>query len=244
MEFTYPQLAAILAIFVWSGFVRSGIGFGGAALALPLLLFVKNNPLFWLPIIATHLLFFTTITSGGRLKRIDWVFVKYSMSWLFIPKLLGVIGLLSLPNSWMVIFVFCISAFYAMTWLLQREIRSQSPWVDRLLLIVGGYVSGASLVGAPLIAAVAIRHIELKQYRDTLFVLWFLLVMIKMTAFIVVGVDLHWQWSIMLLLPAGLGHVIGLRVHDYMLQGDPVLVKRVLGAGLLSVSLVGLWQFL
>ena len=58
MDFSTAQLIAISAIFVWSGFVRAGLGFGGAALALPLLLMVIDQPLFFLPIIATHLLIF------------------------------------------------------------------------------------------------------------------------------------------------------------------------------------------
>ena len=34
------QLLATALIFIWSGFVRSGLGFGGAALGLPFLLLV------------------------------------------------------------------------------------------------------------------------------------------------------------------------------------------------------------
>ncbi|MFK7862332.1 MAG: hypothetical protein AB8B64_26225 [Granulosicoccus sp.] len=39
------KLLAIAAGFDWSGFVRSGLGFGGAALTLPLLLLVHNDVL-------------------------------------------------------------------------------------------------------------------------------------------------------------------------------------------------------
>ncbi|HEB77438.1 MAG TPA: sulfite exporter TauE/SafE family protein, partial [Methylothermaceae bacterium] len=65
MDFTAGQWAAILLIFLWSGFVRTGIGFGGAALGLPLLLLVEDEPLLWLPIIGIHLLVFTSLTAGG-----------------------------------------------------------------------------------------------------------------------------------------------------------------------------------
>lgn len=242
MEFSVSQWGVIGLIFIWSGFVRSGIGFGGAALGLPLLLLVEDDPLLFLPIIGIHLLVFTTLTAGSRLKHIDWGFVRYSMGWMIIPKLIGVIGLLSLPSRWMVIFVFSISAFYAVNWILAREIRSRSDWVDRFLLVVGGYVSGASLVGAPLIAAVAIHRVVITSYRDTLFVLWFMLVIIKMSAFVVAGVDLQLQWALLLLLPAAIGHVIGLRFHDRLVSGDTAKVKQLLGVGLLLVSLFGLSQ--
>lgn len=244
MDFTSGQWVAILLIFIWSGFVRTGIGFGGAALGLPLLLLVEEEPLLWLPIIGIHLLVFTSITAGGRLRNIDWPFVRWSMGWMIVPKIVGVIGLLSLPTRWMVIFVFSISAAYAVSWIVQRQVAVNTPWFDRALLVLGGYVSGASLVGAPLIAAVAIRKVPLTRYRDTLFVLWFLLVCIKMSAFLVVGVDLHLGWALALLLPAGIGHVVGLRFHERLVHGDARKTRRVLGVGLLAVSLAGLVQML
>ena len=240
VNFSEAQWAAIVVIFVWTGFVRSGIGFGGAALGLPLLLLVEEAPLFFLPIIGIHLLVFTSLTAGGRLRNIDWRFVRGSMGWMIVPKIAGVVGLLSLPTRWMVVFVFSVTAAYAISWIARREIRSESVWLDRLLLVVGGYISGASLVGAPLIAAVAIHKVDLKRYRDTLFVLWFLLVTIKMTAFKIAGVDLQWQAALMLLGPAAVGHVIGLRFHDRLVGQSAGQVKRWLGVGLLAVSAIGL----
>ena len=244
LDFSLHQWVAIVVIFACTGFVRSGIGFGGAAIGLPLLLLVENAPLVFLPVIGLHLLVFTTLTAGGRLENIDWGFVRRSMGWMIVPKILGVIGLLSLPTRWMVIFVFSITAAYAVSWIAQREIRSRSAWFDRVLLLIGGYVSGASLVGAPLIAAVAIREVELRRYRDTLFVLWFLLVVIKMSAFAVAGVDLQVEMGLWLLAPAAVGHVIGLRFHEHMISGNSVQVKRWLGSGLLLVSMAGLMQTL
>ncbi|MGB2517237.1 MAG: sulfite exporter TauE/SafE family protein, partial [Pseudomonadales bacterium] len=110
------------------------------------------------------------------------------------------------------------------------------------LLAVGGYFSGVSLVGAPVIVAVAVRQIPPASYRDTLFVLWFMLVMIKMLAFVVTGIDLQWQWAGLLLLPTALGHFIGLRMHDYLVHRKPEKMRQVLGAGLLATSGLGLYQ--
>jgi uncharacterized membrane protein YfcA len=243
MDFSTTQLIAISVIFVWSGFVRAGLGFGGAALALPLLLIVLDQPLFFLPIIATHLLIFSSITAGRGLKNIDRAFLKESLRWMIIPKLAGVIGLLSLPNDWMVWIIYAITGFYAITWIIKWEIRSQSPWVDRLLFIIGGYFSGVSLIGAPLIVAVAVRKMAIDAYRDTLFVLWFILVVIKMLAFAIAGVDLQWQWSLVLLLPTTLGHLMGLRFHQQMLKRDPQVVRQWLGACLLGIIGMALWQY-
>ncbi|BBI70547.2 hypothetical protein HAALTHF_05350n [Vreelandella aquamarina] len=67
----------------------------------------------------------------------------------------------------------------------------------------GGYVSGTSLIGAPLIVSVFATHVAKEQLRDTMFVLWFILVVIKMVSFVIAGVDLqliHQLW----LLPCAL----------------------------------------
>lgn len=244
MDFNNTELMLISGIFVWSGFVRAGLGFGGAALGLPLMLLVKDQPLFFLPIVATHLLFFSGITTGLRFKHVDQQFLRQSLTWMIIPKLIGVIGLLSLPTYWMVIFIYAITGFYAITWVIKWEIKSQSPWADRLLYILGGYFSGASLIGAPLIVAVAVRKMPLSAYRDTLFVLWFILVSIKLLAFAIAGVDLQWQWSLMLLLPTALGHMLGLKFHQQMLKRDAKVVRQWLGVGLLAIICVALWTYL
>src|SRR5690606_5354791 len=73
------QYAAIALLFVWSGFVRSGLGFGGAALTLPLLLLVVDNPVVFLPIIAVHLLVFGFFTVGTRFDHVDYRFLLRSM---------------------------------------------------------------------------------------------------------------------------------------------------------------------
>ena len=244
MDFSTAQLIAISAIFVWSGFVRAGLGFGGAALGLPLMLLVADQPLFFLPIVATHLLIFSGITTGLRFKHVDRKFLRESLTWMIIPKLIGVIGLLSLPTEWMVIFIYAITGFYAVTWIIKWEINSQSPWVDRLLYILGGYFSGTSLIGAPLIVAVAVRKMAISAYRDTLFVLWFILVVIKLLAFAIAGVDLQWQWSLALLIPTACGHMLGLKFHRQMLKRDPQVVRQWLGICLLGIISIALWQYL
>jgi len=155
------------------------LGFGGAALALPLLLHVYDKPLVLVPIIGTHLLFFTTITMYNRLHNVNWGILGKVLVVLLIPKVAGLIGLLSLPNNWLVILVFAITLFYGATWLFNYTIKSQSKSVDFVLLMIGGYVSGTSLIGAPMMVAVMGRYISKFQLRDTLFVLWMVLVIMK-----------------------------------------------------------------
>jgi len=237
--FSNYQLAAVALIFVWTGFVRTGLGFGGAALGLPLMLFVQNSPLFWLPIIGVHLLFFSGLTLLNRLHNVDWRYLRYSSLYIIPPAILGVFGLLNLPMFWLNCFIYSITLFYGLIWLLNRVIKSRHLWADRLLLILGGYIAGTSLTGAPLMVAVYMRNVGKHQLRDTLFVLWFVLVSIKMATFLALSVDLHFQTAVIFLPLAAIGHFLGLKAHHVILRND-LLFKRWIGGGLVIVSLLGL----
>ena len=240
LHFDLTQILLIGLIFLWTGFVRTGLGFGGAALGLPLMLFIDNQPLLWLPMIGSHLLFFSGLTLGTRLNNIDWAYLRRSSVYIIPAALVGVFGLLNLPTLWLLVFIYSVTLFYAFIWVMNWSVRSHSPWVDKLLLVLGGYIAGTSLTGAPLMVAVYMRNVAKDQLRNTLFVLWFILVAIKMTAFAVVGVDLHLMSALVLLPIAAVGHVIGLKTHDVILRNDQHF-KRVIGVGLMVVSILGLW---
>ena len=243
MVFSSLELAIISLIFVWIGFVRTGLGFGGAVLGLPLLMLVGGSPIDWLPIIGIHLLFFSAIALVNALKTIDWSYLKKSLPWILPSKIIGVIGLISLPPTVMTLIVYSITFFYALTWVMNFNIASREGWVSRVLLILGGYISGTSLNGAPLLVAVYMQNIDIKKLRNTLFVLWFLLVTIKMGAFVIVDVYINWQFSLMLIPVAALGHFIGLKVHDRIIENDTQF-KRWMGGVLILICLAGLSKVL
>lgn len=253
--FSLQQILLIGLVFVWGGFVRSGLGFGGAVLSLPFLLLIHDDPIFFLPIICVHLLFFSTITIlPPYLKRwfssqtptvtaqstINWYYLKRCLAIIIIPKLIGVLGLVSLPSHILTGIIFCIVALYAMSYILNKPFISKNKVLDVIFLIVGGYVSGTSLIGAPLIIAVVAKYVDKRQFRDTLFVLWFVLVLIKMSTFIYWGIDLQLQQQIWLLPCAAIGHVMGLYCHEKLLQGDQIIFYRLLGFMLLIVSIFGI----
>ena len=243
MVFSSLELAIISLIFVWIGFVRTGLGFGGAVLGLPLLMLVGGSPIDWLPIIGIHLLFFSAIALVNALKTIDWSYLKKSLPWILPSKIIGVIGLISLPPTVMTLIVYSITFFYALTWAMNFNIASREGWVSRVLLILGGYISGTSLNGAPLLVAVYMQNIDIKKLRNTLFVLWFLLVTIKMGAFVIVDVYINWQFSLMLIPVAALGHFIGLKVHDRIIENDTQF-KRWRGGVLILICLAGVSKVL
>ncbi len=214
------QLSLIALIFIWTGFVRTGLGFGGAALGLPLMLFINDQPLFWLPIIGLHLLFFSSLTLRTRLRHVDWPYLLYSLRYIIPPALVGVFGLLQLPNLWLLVFIYSVTLFYGVLWFLNWNIHSDKPWVDRLLLLLGGYVAGTSLTGAPLMVAVYLRNVAMPLLRNTLFVLWFILVSLKLSTFAVLGVELQWQAALLLLPVAAIGHYLGLQTHERILKNE------------------------
>lgn len=255
-ELATYQYALIGLIFVWSGFVRSGLGFGGAVLSLPFLLLVHDEPLVFLPLIAVHLLFFSSLTialnnrhaisrgADGAAGTVDWRYLRRILAIMIVPKLIGVVGLITLPGGVLSAIIFIIVSIYALTYIFNRPFRSRSPVVDVLFLVLGAYISGTSLIGAPLIIAVMAQHVERARLRDTLLALWFIMVGIKLAAFIWAGVDLQLVHHVWLLPCAAIGHVIGLRVHNKLLQAETPTFFRVVGVVLLTVSALGMWQSL
>lgn len=238
-DFSITQFIFLAVIFIWTGFVRTGLGFGGAALGLPLLLFVYDEPIYWLPIIGSHLLFFSGLTLTTRLANVDYAYLKKAALIIVPFSLVGVFGLISFPSEWLVLFIYSVSLFYAVLWLMGLAVSSSNIWVDRFLLAVGGYVAGVSLTGAPLMVAVFMRNVAMAKLRNTLFVLWFSIVSMKMLTFIILGVDVQFLAALCLVPVAYIGHLLGLKAHEYIMQNDK-LFKRVVGGGLVLVSSLGL----
>lgn len=257
-DLSLVQLVLIGLIFVWSGLVRSGLGFGGSVMALPFLLLILNEPLVFLPIISIHLLFFAGLTvwqnnratlMGGveaeADSTVDWPYLWKALAIMVVPKLLGVLGVIVLPNTIMTAIIYLIVGAYSVSYILDKPLKSKNRVIDTFFLMLGGYISGVSLIGAPLIISVFVNHVAKHKLRDTLFVLWIILVAIKMTAFGFAGVDLQLEHQLWLLPCAAVGHIIGLRIHQWLLNSDTKVFLRVVGVALLIISGIGLitsWQ--
>jgi len=239
MELSIIQIIFTLLIFCWTGFVRSGLGFGGAALGLPFMLLVGGSPIDWLPLIGLHLLFFSGTYIIRTLKDIDWLYLKKSLFWIIPTKIIGVIGLLSLAPNVMTYIVYFITMGYALMWLLNLNISTKNKSLERILLLLGGYISGTSLSAAPIIATVYIHNVVKEKFRNTLFVLWFILVTIKMTAFVLVDVYIDWKFAIYLLPAAAIGHYLGLKMHDKIIAKYQTF-KYYMAGGLLIVCVIGM----
>src|SRR5690606_25500656 len=124
----------------------------------------------YLALIGVHLLFFTSltfiqtsITSRGDKKvlaNVDWAYLRIALAIMIVPKLIGVFGLLTLPTQVMSTIIFSIVAVYSLSYILNRPFQSNNKLVEWIFLMLGGYISGTSLIGAPLIVAVFARHVE------------------------------------------------------------------------------------
>lgn len=238
-EFSLVELGLIVLIFIWSGFVRSGLGFGGAALSLPLLLIIYDNPLYWLPIIGAQLLLFSALTLRTRITNVDWMALRKTSVYILPAKLAGVFGLISLPALWLVILIYTITLVYGVLWMFNLKIRGGKGWVANLFLVIGGYFSGTSLTGAPPIVAVFTQLVKTSQLRDTLFGLWFILVVIKLATLAMFDIDLQFVSTLLLTPIAFIGHIIGMKAHQYLLNNAEVF-RRALGGALIGICLLGL----
>lgn len=246
------EYAAVGLLFIWSGFVRSGLGFGGAVLSLPFLLMIREEPLLWLPMISLHLLFFSALTviqahrsqpdnaTGNAGGTVHWAFLRYALPLMIVPKMLGVVGVITLPGTLISGFIFCLVTLYGASYLFDKPFRSGSARFDAVIMLIGGYVSGTSLIAAPLIVPIAASRVPREQLRDTLFVLWFILVGIKLLAFVATGIALQLLPALALLPCATIGHLIGLRFHRYSLRADAKVFYRYMGGALMVVSMIGL----
>lgn len=263
------QLSLIALCFVWSGFVRSGMGFGGSVLSLPFLLLILNDPLVFLPIISVQMLFFSAFIGvqskwhryrkkraqyhqggqgelscsehvQGEPTSINWAFLKYAIPIMLVPKIIGVAGLIVLPGELISMLILIIITGYSVSYLLRRPIKSPGGWGDTLLLVMGGYVSGTSLIAAPLVVPVAASRMPPFQLRNTLLMLWFVMVAIKLAAFLASGVDLQLRHHLWLLPCAWIGHVMGERFHRYSLRAGTETFMSYVGGGLMIVSIAGI----
>lgn len=256
---TITQYLLIALIFVWSGFVRSGLGFGGVVLALPLLLLIVRDPLVFLPIIALHLIIFSffimrksqikqkNIQNNAEIKTarigsINWGYLIYALKIMIIPYIIGLLGLLNFPPKITSIFIFVIVLIYACGYVINRPIVMKNKFVEALFLAMGGYVSGSSLAGAPLIIPVFATNVPKEQLRDSLFVIWVTVTSIKFASFVVYGINLQLIHQLWLFPCALIGHILGEYFHNKLVLAETKTFFRVIGSGLIVVSLIGLGQ--
>ncbi len=244
VELTPFVVTGLALCFLWSGFIRSGLGFGGLVLTLPFALMVVDSPLDIMPLAIVHAFVVGVSTVVLRFNNVDWLQL-WRMFWIMaIPVGLGLFGLITIPEYWLLILVFGVVLTYSLNYIRPFIRLKGGRWSDTATLMLGGYLSGLALIGSPLIVAVAGHRIERHRLRDSLLALWVILSPPKLVILFYSGVDLHldWQWW---LLPVNLaGHLLGMKFHDHLLNLRSGVFYRWLGLMLVVVVLFGITRVL
>ena len=197
-----------------------------------------------MPLAIVHVFVVGVSTMIFRFRNVDWMELLRMIRVMAIPVLLGLFGLITIPENWLLLLVFGVMLGYSVNYIYPFIQLREGGWSNTLVLMLGGYLSGLALIGSPLIVAVAGHRIERHRLRDSLLALWVILSPPKLAVLFYSGVDLHldWQWW---LLPVNLiGHLLGMKFHDHLLQLRSESFYRWLGFVLMVVVLVGIFRVL
>lgn len=140
MEFTTFSVIVLLIAFVWSGFVRSGLGFGGAGLMYPIAFLAIDSVVFIVPIVGVQLLIFSGITLAlGGYKKVDWS-TTLKLTLAIMPAyLVGVFGLLNFPEFWLLMLVYMFILLYSLGYMLDYQLKP-SAWLNLPIITLGAYI--------------------------------------------------------------------------------------------------------
>jgi hypothetical protein len=161
-----------------------------------------------------------------------------------LSKLAGAVGLLILPSNQTALLIYLLVALYAIRYIIDRPLKSTSKIADAVFLVLGTYVSGISLIGAPPVIPVELRHVTISEFRNTMFVVWWVLVSIKLVALDSAGNNLQITAALMLLPFAGVSHALGIRFHQHVMERGSEHFSRLISGVLLAMSAAGLTQLL
>ncbi|MFK7862333.1 MAG: hypothetical protein AB8B64_26230 [Granulosicoccus sp.] len=161
-----------------------------------------------------------------------------------MPFAFGLFGLPNLSAKVLAFFVDAVTLLCGIFYVLHKAMVSRNRFMGAICLFGSGNVSGVSLMGAPLMVAYSTSRPPAAKQRDTLFVMWILLVIGKLTSFMAAGVNLQWQFSALTLPRAAFGHFLGLQAHHSLVGAEHRQFNLVIGLGLCCVSILGLWAAL
>ena len=150
MELTTYTIVILALAFCWSGFVRAGLGFGGAGLMYPIALLAVDSVIFLVPIVCVQLLLFSFATLLRDYRRINWRVAASLFAVTFPAIMVGVFGLIKLPKLTVLLMLYFIIAGYALSYIFNFRVRKPRKWLELPSLLIGGYASGIALAGAPL----------------------------------------------------------------------------------------------
>lgn len=228
----------ILALIVFASFlVEAATGFGSMVVALTFgaLWFGVNELLSWL--VPVNMLLSAYLVARGW-KSIEWKFLGTKMLPLMAIGL-GVGTLLAARASeatWLKpafgAFVLAVAAWQLKTALRPNEVSAPLPGPARAAALFGaGIIHGVFATGGPLAVFVSARELpEKAAFRATLSMLWLVLNAMVLPRLVMDGqaTALTLQTSALMLLPLGLGIVVGEWVHHRLPEAHFRIVVAVM----------------
>ena len=138
MELTPFVVSGLMLCFLWSGFIRSGLGFGGLVLTLPFALMVVDSPLDIMPLAVVHAFVVGISTVFLRFRNVDWMQLLKMIKVMAIPVLFGLFGLITIPETWLLLLVFGVVLMYSVNYIRPFIQLKVGGWSNTLVLMLGG----------------------------------------------------------------------------------------------------------
>jgi hypothetical protein len=239
VTFDTVTFVVLFLCFIWSGFLRTGLGVGSTVLMLPFALLVVDNPLIIIPVAATHAVFLSTITVVQNFRNVNWRYAGIFILFIFLPFVSGIYGLVSLPEKWLTLLIYTITLIYAFSYIFPMKLSVTNRFTDFLSLVIGGYINGLSFTGGPPLAAVMSKYVAKVQFRDTFLATVIFVATVKLSTLLFIGISLQPQLQLYMLPAVLLGHVLGLRFHRYFINRDDRDFYRWLGIVILMITILG-----
>lgn len=237
MTFDPLTLAVLLVAFAWSGFLRTAFGFGASALMLPIALLVVDNPIIVIPVVVAQTIALSGFEAVRHHKKVAWH--EFALLYgLGLPAFIaGIYGLINLPDKILTLGVYAITIGYAISYLAALK-PFHSRLLDFVTFSVGSYFNGLSFNGGPLVVAVIAKYIKKTRLRETLFVLWTINGILKLSMLAAAGVDLQLTLQLLAIPAVLIGHIVGHYAHGHIVRD--ARFYRYLGGVLLLVSTIGI----
>jgi len=244
VTFDVLTLVVLFICFIWSGFLRTGLGVGATVLMLPFALLVVDNPLVIIPVVATHAVFLSTITVAQNFHNVDWRYVGTFMTLIFLPFIAGIYGLISLSEKWLTLLIYTITFVYALSYIFPMKLQITNRFTDFLSLMIGGYINGLSFTGGPPLAAVMSKYVSKKQFRDTFLATVIFIAIVKLATLLFMNISLQPQLQLYMIPAVLIGHILGLRFHQHFVTMNDRDFYRWLGVVILLITILGFAKLL
>lgn len=232
-------------IILLSNIIQGITGFAGTLIAMPFLIMLVDLETAKQVLNVLGILGSLWIITKDY-QYIDWQQLKKILTTMLIGLVVGITSYTILPKNILLLLFPLFVLFVGVKGLLSSlrasqgsQPKSQSPWLNTLLLLSAGIIHGLFVSGGPLLVAYATKNIAGKyEFRATLSAVWIVLNTIILSQSIVVGAidSTTVAYMGLAVIPLFMGIVIG----GKLLKRMSLATFMLLSYGLLIVSGISL----